>query len=90
MTDLTSRMTNSRIFPVIDFHAHVVEPDVYDATVNHNVVTGFGERPVTHPPRGRAQLGRVLENDRPGAADRRHGPEGHRCRRHFDQRCWRP
>lgn len=26
--------------PVVDFHAHVVHPDIYPQTVNHNVVSG--------------------------------------------------
>jgi aminocarboxymuconate-semialdehyde decarboxylase len=38
---------------VIDFHAHVVHPDVYARTINRNVVTGFGARPAEpHPQPG--------------------------------------
>ena len=35
---------------VIDFHAHVIHPDVYARTVNHNVVGGFGLRPMEERP----------------------------------------
>lgn len=35
---------------VIDFHAHVIHPDVYAQTVNHNVVGGFGLRPMEERP----------------------------------------
>ena len=39
---------------VVDFHAHVVHPEVYALTVNHNVVSGFGMRPMEErPSRGR-------------------------------------
>jgi len=34
----------------IDFHAHVLHPDVYAQTINRNVVSGFGARPMeAHP-----------------------------------------
>jgi aminocarboxymuconate-semialdehyde decarboxylase len=36
--------------PVIDFHGHVIHPDVYARTVNHNVVSGFGARPLEQRP----------------------------------------
>jgi aminocarboxymuconate-semialdehyde decarboxylase len=36
---------------VIDFHAHVVHPDVYARTINRNVTTGFGARPADTLPR---------------------------------------
>jgi len=32
-------------FPVIDFHAHALDPEVYAQCVNHNVITGFGLNP---------------------------------------------
>ncbi|MGD0026916.1 MAG: amidohydrolase family protein [Xanthobacteraceae bacterium] len=32
-------------FPVIDFHAHALDPGVYAQCVNHNVITGFGLNP---------------------------------------------
>ena len=35
---------------VVDFHAHVVHPEVYALTVNHNVVSGFGMRPMEERP----------------------------------------
>jgi len=35
---------------VVDFHAHVLHPDVYAQTVNHNVVSGFGLRPMEERP----------------------------------------
>ncbi len=31
--------------PVIDFHAHVVDPEVYARAVNHNAISGFGAHP---------------------------------------------
>lgn len=35
---------------MIDFHAHVLDPDVYARTINHNVITGFGARPQSERP----------------------------------------
>lgn len=35
---------------VIDFHAHVINPEVYAQTVNHNVVSGFGKRRMEERP----------------------------------------
>jgi aminocarboxymuconate-semialdehyde decarboxylase len=35
---------------VVDFHGHVIHPDVYARTVNHNVVSGFGARPMEQRP----------------------------------------
>jgi aminocarboxymuconate-semialdehyde decarboxylase len=32
--------------PVIDFHVHVNEPEVYVRGTNHNVMSGFGARPI--------------------------------------------
>ena len=43
-------MTHATHPRVIDFHAHVVHPDVYAQTVNHNVVGGFGLRPMEERP----------------------------------------
>ncbi len=37
---------------VIDFHAHVMEPAIYEKTINHNVVSGFGARPMKRPEPG--------------------------------------
>lgn len=52
----TSSPGKPGVGPVVDFHAHVVHPDVYALTVNHNVISGFGmrtmeERPQTGSPR---------------------------------------
>src|SRR5581483_2023587 len=44
-------MRNS-ISPVIDFHAHVIEPAIFQRTANHNVLTGFGARPMSFPEKG--------------------------------------
>ena len=43
-----SDATPPRKRPVIDFHVHVVNPDseAYDESANHNVLTGFGMRPM--------------------------------------------
>lgn len=35
--------------PVIDFHAHVIEPDVFKQCIDHSVATGFGARPMPLP-----------------------------------------
>jgi aminocarboxymuconate-semialdehyde decarboxylase len=35
--------------PVIDFHVHMLEPETYDAQINHNVVSGFGLRQMARP-----------------------------------------
>jgi aminocarboxymuconate-semialdehyde decarboxylase len=45
MSDVVERPTR-----VVDFHAHVLHPDVYEKTVNHNVVSGFGARPMDERP----------------------------------------
>ena len=34
--------TTPSAFPVIDFHTHALDPEVYARCVNHNVITGFG------------------------------------------------
>jgi aminocarboxymuconate-semialdehyde decarboxylase len=57
MTDVTLPIQSGKIFPVIDFHAHVVEPEVYAKTVNHNVVSGFGARPMNLPDKGSPRWG---------------------------------
>jgi len=36
-------------FPIIDFHAHVIEPEVYKQTIDHSAATGFGARPMGLP-----------------------------------------
>jgi aminocarboxymuconate-semialdehyde decarboxylase len=35
--------------PVIDFHAHVIEPVVFKQCIDHSVATGFGARPMPLP-----------------------------------------
>jgi aminocarboxymuconate-semialdehyde decarboxylase len=35
--------------PVIDFHAHVIEPEVFKQCIDHSVATGFGARPMPLP-----------------------------------------
>lgn len=40
----TPSATRPNPLPVIDFHAHVVDPEVYAQSVNHNAITGFGAR----------------------------------------------
>jgi aminocarboxymuconate-semialdehyde decarboxylase len=57
MSDEKLPVQSGRIFPVIDFHAHVVEPEVYAKTVNHNVVSGFGARPMDLPVKGSPRWG---------------------------------
>jgi aminocarboxymuconate-semialdehyde decarboxylase len=52
MTNAILPRQSGKIFPVIDFHAHVVEPKVYQKTVNHNVISGFGARPMNLPDKG--------------------------------------
>ena len=37
-----SDISPSAAFPVIDFHTHALDPEVYAQCVNHNVITGFG------------------------------------------------
>ncbi len=41
-----------KIFPIIDFHAHVIEPEVYKQAIGHSVATGFGARPMALPEKG--------------------------------------
>jgi len=40
---------HSRVSPVIDFHAHVLDPDVFRQTVQYSVATGFGAHPMPLP-----------------------------------------
>ncbi|HEY8578445.1 MAG TPA: amidohydrolase family protein, partial [Beijerinckiaceae bacterium] len=35
---------------VVDFHAHVLHPDVYARTVNRSVISGYGARPMEERP----------------------------------------
>ena len=44
--------TPEKISPVIDFHAHVIEPEVYKQCIGHSVATGFGARPMGLPEKG--------------------------------------
>lgn len=44
--------SSQKISPVIDFHAHVLEPEVYKQAINHSVATGFGARPMPLPQQG--------------------------------------
>jgi aminocarboxymuconate-semialdehyde decarboxylase len=43
--------------PVIDFHAHVIEPEVFRQTIGHSVITGFGARPMPFPEPGSPNWG---------------------------------
>jgi len=36
--------------PVIDFHAHILHPEVYARTINKNVISGFGARLMEEKP----------------------------------------
>lgn len=45
--------------PVIDFHAHVIEPEVFKQTISHSVITGFGARPMPFPEPGSPNWGRL-------------------------------
>lgn len=46
-------MSNAeKIHPVIDFHAHVIDPEVYKQCIDHSVATGFGARPMPMPDKG--------------------------------------
>src|ERR1700674_6097447 len=38
--------------PVIDFHAHVLEPEVFKQAINPSVITGFGARLMPLPEPG--------------------------------------
>ncbi|MBL8383381.1 MAG: amidohydrolase [Burkholderiales bacterium] len=47
--------TGARV-PVIDFHAHMLEPEVFRASTNKTVFTGFGARPAAAPRAGAQSL----------------------------------
>lgn len=47
--------THRRV-PVIDFHAHMLEPDVFSASRNKTVFTGFGAAPAAAPRAGAQSL----------------------------------
>jgi len=50
---------------VVDFHVHMLEPEVFKASTNKTVFTGFGATPATAPRPGAQQLmGRMFD---PGA-----------------------
>ena len=51
MIELQGRAT-----PVIDFHAHMLEPEVFKASTNRTVFTGFGATPMGAPRPGAANL----------------------------------
>ena len=42
--------------PVIDFHAHLLEPEVFKASTNQTVFTGFGATPASAPRPGAQNL----------------------------------
>ena len=42
--------------PVIDFHAHMLEPEVFKASTNKTVFTGFGATPASAPRAGAVSL----------------------------------
>jgi aminocarboxymuconate-semialdehyde decarboxylase len=66
MTNAILPVQSAKTLPVIDFHAHVVEPQVYEKTVNHNVVSGFGARPMNLPEKGSSRweiFSRMVEPD---------------------------
>ncbi len=47
---------------VIDFHVHTLEPEVFKASTNKTVFTGFGANPVSEPrPGARALLERMFQ-----------------------------
>jgi aminocarboxymuconate-semialdehyde decarboxylase len=48
---------NRRDLPiVIDFHAHMLEPEVFKASTNKTVISGFGANPTTQPRPGTQDL----------------------------------
>ena len=54
---MTQATTTGRA-PVIDFHTHALDPEVYAQCVNHNVITGFGANPEGRAPEpGTARAG---------------------------------
>jgi aminocarboxymuconate-semialdehyde decarboxylase len=38
--------------PIIDFHVHINDGEIYPRTVGHNVISGFGTRPMEKPTPG--------------------------------------
>ena len=49
-------MAGGRRVPVIDFHAHMLEPEVFKASTNKTVFTGFGATPAAAPRPGAQTL----------------------------------
>lgn len=49
-------MTGSGGHPVIDFHAHVLDEEVFAGAADHSVASGFGARPSRPPPGSRLAL----------------------------------
>jgi hypothetical protein len=47
--------------PVIDFHAHVLEPEAVKQCAAHSVATGFGARPMAPGTPGFHLLGGMLD-----------------------------
>jgi aminocarboxymuconate-semialdehyde decarboxylase len=45
MSEAPSSINAPKLLPVIDFHAHVIDPEVYAKSVNHNAITDFGAHP---------------------------------------------
>ena len=49
-------MATQKRTPVIDFHAHMLEPEVFKASTNKTVFTGFGAAPASAPRPGAHNL----------------------------------
>ena len=49
-------MKHSDLPLVVDFHAHTLNPEVYKASTNKTVFTGFGARPGAPPRPGIEQI----------------------------------
>ena len=62
--------------PVIDFHAHVLEPEAVKQCATHSVATGFGARPMAPGTPGFNLLAGMLDPEI-------HGPEGYWEERDF-------
>jgi aminocarboxymuconate-semialdehyde decarboxylase len=45
MTETDPQKISAEGYPTVDFHTHVLDPEVYAKTINHNVMTGFGTVP---------------------------------------------
>jgi aminocarboxymuconate-semialdehyde decarboxylase len=55
-------MRHEDLSPVVDFHVHMLEPEVFKASTNKTVFTGFGATPATAPRPGVQQLmGRMFD-----------------------------